>query len=137
MALEAGGEGVKCFRDPTRGGVATVLNEWADAAGVNILVREADVPVREEVRTLCELLGFDPLYLACEGKILVGTSGEVADRVLEALQAHPLGCSAALIGQVTTASDPRSAVARVRLETGIGGQRILDRLSGGQYPRIC
>lgn len=136
-ALRAGGQGVKCFRDPTRGGVATVLNEWADVAQVNILLREADIPLREEVRTLCELLGFDPLYLACEGKILVGTSPQVADQVLQALRALPGGESAACIGHVEGPSTESSAGNRVRLETGIGGRRIVDRLSGGQYPRIC
>jgi hydrogenase expression/formation protein HypE len=120
------------MRDPTRGGVASVLNEIARQAGVGVRLDEARIPVGEEVRGACELLGLDPLYVANEGKCLVFVASEVAEAVLESLRAHPAGREAAIIGDVV-AEHP----GRVVLENRLGGTRIVDLLSGEQLPRIC
>jgi hydrogenase expression/formation protein HypE len=130
--LAAGGDGVHVLRDPTRGGVSSALNEIAAQAGVGMVLEEAHIPIGEEVRGACELLGLDPLYVANEGKCLVIAAESVADRVLAAMQAHPLGAKAAAIGRVV-AEHPRRVVMRSR----IGGTRIVDMLSGEQLPRIC
>jgi hydrogenase expression/formation protein HypE len=123
---------VAMLRDPTRGGVATALNEIALQAGVGIVVEEAAVPVRPEVSAVCDLLGFDPLYLANEGKLLAFVEPEDSAGVLTAMRAHSCGRAAVVIGQVTDASP-----GRVSLRTTIGGLRLLDMLSGDQLPRIC
>jgi len=123
---------IRCLRDPTRGGLATTLNEIAARSGVGIVLEEAKIPVRESVRGTCELLGLDPLYLANEGKLIAICPPEEAEKVLAAMRAHPLGTDAEIIGQVTE-ENPR----RVILQTLIGGHRILDMLTGAQYPRIC
>lgn len=128
--LEAGGEGVKALRDATRGGLATVLCEWSRACGWGLLLDEASIPVDPAVRAVCELLGLDPLYLACEGRLVAAVSPEVCDSVAGALQAHDP--SAHWIGQVVAQRE-----GRVLLETGVGGRRVLDLLTGGQLPRIC
>ena len=130
--LASCGGAVRCMRDPTRGGLATVLNEWAQAAGVGIEVEEAAVPVREEVWAACEFLGLDPLYVANEGKVVVAIAPEAADTALAALRAHPLGLEAACIGQVTDAH-PR----RVVLRTPFGARRVVEMLTEAQLPRIC
>ncbi|MGC8781952.1 MAG: AIR synthase-related protein, partial [Anaerolineae bacterium] len=117
---------------PTRGGVASSLNEIAAAARVGIRLDEARIPVLEEVRGACEILGFDPLYVANEGKCLAIVAAEAADAVLAAMQAQPLGRDAAVIGQVVE-EHPR----RVYLRSRIGGLRVVDMLSGEQLPRIC
>jgi hydrogenase expression/formation protein HypE len=122
----------KFMRDPTRGGVATVLNELASAAGLAIELDEAAVPVRAAVRGACELLGFDPLYVACEGRVAVVVGREDRDRCLEALRSHPLGSGAAAVGEVV-----KGRPGRVTLRTAVGGRRILDLLTGEQLPRIC
>jgi hydrogenase expression/formation protein HypE len=124
--------GVRALRDATRGGVATILNEVARAAGVGILVHEADIPVRGEVRGAAELLGIDPLYVACEGRLVAVVDGGQAAGALAALRAHPLGAQAAVIGQVT-ADQP----GLVQLRTAFGGMRIMDLLVGDPLPRIC
>lgn len=129
--LETGGA-VKAMRDPTRGGLATALNEFASSSGSGFVIREEDVPVKESVRGACEILGFDPLYLANEGKLVAVVSKDSADKVLEAMRRNPLGRDAAVIGSVVDAP-----VAKVLLETPIGNRRILDMLSGEQLPRIC
>lgn len=129
--LQAIPTGVRCMRDPTRGGLATTLNEWAEV-GVGIEVDETAIPLREEVRAVCELLGIDPLYVANEGKVVVAVAPEVADQALEAMRRHPLGTSAAIIGHVTT-----DHPGRVVLRTAFGAKRILGMLSGAQLPRIC
>jgi hydrogenase expression/formation protein HypE len=129
--LEAAPAGVRCMRDPTRGGLATTLNEWAQA-GVGIALDEPAIPVRDEVRAICEILGLDPLYAANEGKVLIGLSAEAAEVGLAALRAHPLGRRAAVIGCVT-AEHP----GRVILRTPLGARRILEMLAGAQLPRIC
>jgi hydrogenase expression/formation protein HypE len=124
--------GVRAMRDATRGGVATILNEIAKDADVGVLVSEDDIPVRPEVRGACELLGIDPMYVACEGRLVAVVPGDSADAVLRALRAHPLGAEAAVIGEVV-ADQP----AIVRLKTAFGGTRIVDLLVGDPLPRIC
>lgn len=123
---------IHCLRDATRGGVATVLNEFAQASGVCIRIREPALPVREEVRGACEILGLDPLYLANEGKLVAVVPRAAADAVLAAMRGRPEGRHAAVIGEVTEAP-----VGTVILETGFGGDRIVDMLVGEQLPRIC
>ncbi|QSA97317.1 hydrogenase expression/formation protein HypE [Methylococcus sp. EFPC2] len=129
--LEAGIE-IHCLRDLTRGGLASALIEIAQAAGVNIEVREADIPVREDVQGACEILGFDPLYVANEGRLAAFVPADQAERALAALRQHPLGADAAIIGQV-----PGSSSGAVNLQTAFGINRPLDLLSGEQLPRIC
>ena len=124
--------GVHVLRDPTRGGVAAALNDIAGASGVCIRLRESDLPVREEVKGACGLLGFDPLNVANEGKALVVCSPEDAGAVLAALRRHPLGVGACEIGEVTG-----GPAGRVLLRTGLGGERIVDVPSGEDLPRIC
>jgi hydrogenase expression/formation protein HypE len=123
---------VHVLRDPTRGGVATALNEVAKQSGVGIQLAESSLPVQTEVAAACEMLGLDPLYVANEGKVLVLVAPEDADLVLNTMRQHPLGQGACVIGKVVSAHP-----ARVVLETGIGGRRIVDMLSGEQLPRIC
>ncbi len=123
---------IRCMRDPTRGGLATTLNEIASMSNVGMVIEEEKIPIRESVRGICELLGLDPLYLANEGKLIAICPPNEADRLLEAMKSHPLGRNAEVIGSVTEENRKR-----VTLHTLIGGHRILDMLSGGQYPRIC
>jgi hydrogenase expression/formation protein HypE len=128
----SGAKGVKAMRDPTRGGLATILNELASSSGCAMHVREEAIPIKDEVRGACELLGFDPLYLANEGKLVAVVSKGSADKVLEVMKANPLGREAAIIGKV--AEEPRG---KVILETSIGNRRIIEKLTGEQLPRIC
>lgn len=130
--LAAGGAAIHAMRDPTRGGVAASLNEWAQAAGVQILLEEAAVPVREEVRAVCELLGLDPLNVANEGKLLAAVAPEAADAVLSAMRAHPLGRQAAAVGEVRAGN-----AGTVFIRTQVGGTRPVEYPSGEQLPRIC
>ena len=130
--LEAGGDSVRVLRDPTRGGVASALNEIAGQSKVGFRLDEQKIPVSEEVRGACEILGFDPLYVANEGKCIAIVGPDKADEALAAMQAHPLGGKAAIIGEVV-ADHP----GRVYLRSHIGGQRVVDMLSGEQLPRIC
>lgn len=123
---------IKVLRDPTRGGLATVLNEIALQSAVGITIDEHQLPIREPVRAACEFLGFDPLYIANEGKLVAICPPEDADRLLETMRAHPLGQAAAIIGEVI--EDPQCFV---QMETAFGGRRIVDWLSGEQLPRIC
>lgn len=123
---------IHCLRDATRGGVATVLNEFAHGSGVAIRIREADIPLREAVKGACEILGLDPLYLANEGKLVAVVPPAHAGRVLAAMHTHPDGRQAAAIGVVE--AGPAGLVV---LHTGFGGQRIVDTLVGEQLPRIC
>jgi hydrogenase expression/formation protein HypE len=124
--------GVRAMRDATRGGVATILNEIARAADVGVLVSEDAIPVRDEVRGACELLGIDPMYVACEGRMVAVVPGDTADLALQALRGHPLGADAAVIGQVVV-----DQPGIVRLKTSFGGTRIVDLLVGDPLPRIC
>ena len=131
-ALLEAAPGTRCIRDATRGGIATVLNEIAEASGVSIEIDEGAVPLREEVRGFCEILGLDPLYLANEGKIVVAVPAEEIDAALAALRAHPLGAGSSLIGRAG-----RGEAGRVTMQTVFGGRRIVDMLVGEQLPRIC
>ncbi|MCG5234786.1 hydrogenase expression/formation protein HypE [Xanthobacter oligotrophicus] len=131
-ALIAAAPGIRMMRDATRGGVAAVVNELAEASAVGVRLQELSLPMRAEVMGFCEILGLDPLYLANEGKILAVVPPEEADAALAALRAHPLGREAAIIGAVT-AQRP----GRVVMQTRFGGERIVDMLVGDQLPRIC
>jgi hydrogenase expression/formation protein HypE len=124
--------GVRGLRDATRGGVATICNEVARAAGVAVVVDEDSVPVRPDVRGACELLGIDPLYVACEGRLVAVVDGDQVDAAMAALRSHPLGQGAAVIGRVR--DDPPGLVL---LKTSFGGTRIVDLLVGDPLPRIC
>lgn len=123
---------IHCLRDPTRGGMATVLWEIAHASGVGIVVEEEEIPIRGEVRAVCDLLGFDPYYLANEGRLIAFVPEGAAKPILQAMQRHPLGKGAKLIGRAV-ADHPGT----VLLHTTLGGHRILEPLSGVQFPRIC
>ena len=131
-AMLSTGAGLRCFRDPTRGGVATALTEIARRSGAGIVLRESSIPVLEPVRGLLELLGLDPLYVASEGRLLAIVDGADANRVLARMRQEPDGREACVIGEVV-ADDQRLVV----LETGVGGRRIVDMLPGDQLPRIC
>jgi hydrogenase expression/formation protein HypE len=124
--------GVRALRDAARDGVATILNEIAKAANAGVLVSEYHIPVRAEVRGAAELLGIDPMYVACEGRLVAVVDGGAADRALVALRAHPLGEQASVIGHIT--DDPPGIV---QLKTAFGGRRIVDLLVGDPLPRIC
>jgi len=124
--------GIRCMRDPTRGGLSSALNEIAAQSQVGMLLDDRTIPVREEVRGACELLGLDPLYVANEGKLVAVVAPESAEYVLGAMRSHPLGERAELIGTVT---DAHPGVVAIR--TLIGTTRIVDMLAGDQLPRIC
>jgi hydrogenase expression/formation protein HypE len=128
----ATGADIRCLRDPTRGGLATTLNEIARQSKVGVMLQEAAIPVKREVAAACEFLGLDPLYVANEGKLIAIVAEVDAERVLAAMRAHPLGCNAARIGTVI-ADDHRF----VQMTTAMGGRRIVDWLTGEQLPRIC
>jgi hydrogenase expression/formation protein HypE len=130
--LDAAGADVHAMRDPTRGGLASTLNEIAHSSGVGVEIDEPSLPVRTEVQSACELLGLDPVYVANEGKVVFFVAPSAAERVLEVLRAHPLGRDAARIGQVT-AQHPGMLVAR----TGMGANRVIATQIGEQLPRIC
>lgn len=124
--------GIHCMRDPTRGGLGTTLNELAQCSNVGIHIREADIPLRTEVRAACEVLGLDPLYVANEGKLVAICEPEAAEDLLRAMRDHRLGRDAAIIGEVR--EDPHRFV---ELHTQLGGSRVVDWLSSEQLPRIC
>jgi hydrogenase expression/formation protein HypE len=124
--------GVRALRDATRGGVATILNEIAKSADVGVLAVEDDIPVRDVVRGAAELLGIDPMYVACEGRLVAVVDGGQAAGAIAALRAHPLGEQAAVIGHVT-----EGPAGIVQLKTAFGGTRIVDLLVGDPLPRIC
>jgi hydrogenase expression/formation protein HypE len=123
---------IHAMRDPTRGGVATTLNEIAASSNVGIRIIEKEIPVRESVRGACEILGLDPLYVANEGKLCAIVAPDVADSILAAMRQHPLGWDARVIGEVV-GEHPRM----VLMKTEIGGSRIIDVMFGEQLPRIC
>jgi hydrogenase expression/formation protein HypE len=127
---------IHCLRDPTRGGAASALNEIAAAAGVGMILEETAIPVRAEVQGACEILGLDPLYVANEGKMIAFVAKEEADKALEALRSHPLGREAAIIGQVT-GQEAGCPTGTVIMRTAVGGERIVEMMSGEQLPRIC
>lgn len=130
--LDVAGERVHVLRDPTRGGVASALNEIASSAKVGIRLNEAHIPIDDAVRGACEILGLDPLYVANEGKFLAIVARESADQVLAAMRAHPFGKQATIIGEVVDEHP-----GKVYLRSRIGGTRVVDLLSGEQLPRIC
>jgi hydrogenase expression/formation protein HypE len=129
--LKAGIE-IHCLRDLTRGGLASALNEIAEAAGVKIAVEEKSVPVREDVHAACEMLGLDPLHVACEGRFAAFIAAKDVERALQIMRGHTIGAGSAIIGQVAESSTPL-----VTLKSAIGANRILDMPSGEQLPRIC
>jgi hydrogenase expression/formation protein HypE len=128
--LEAGE--VHCMRDPTRGGVATTLNEIAPRSRVGINIRENDLPVRESVKGACEILGMDPLYVANEGKLVAVVAPEAAEAIVKRMIGHPLGRDARVIGEIVNEHP-----GMVLMKTEIGGTRVLDVMFGEQLPRIC
>ena len=123
--------GLRFMRDPTRGGLASVMQEIHQATGMGLRLKQQDIPIREPVTAVCEMLGYDPLYLACEGRVVAIVSEEQADKALALWQKLPAGVDAALIGRVT---EPQQ---RVILETALGGERILEELEDDPLPRIC
>jgi hydrogenase expression/formation protein HypE len=124
--------GIRSMRDPTRGGVSSALNELAAASRVGVRLREASIPLRPEVRAACEMLGLDPLYVANEGKLIAVAAPDDADRLVEAMRSHPLGRSAAIIGEVV---DDHPGM--VTMHSVVGGERVVTMLAGEQLPRIC
>ncbi|HEY4159513.1 MAG TPA: hydrogenase expression/formation protein HypE [Polyangiaceae bacterium] len=123
---------IRCLRDPTRGGLASALNEIARASRVGIRLDELSIPIRPEVEGVCELLGLDPLYVACEGRLVAVVPRASAERVLGAMRAHELGRNAAVVGEIT--SGPSGLVTE---RTRVGGERVVMMLAGEQLPRIC
>jgi hydrogenase expression/formation protein HypE len=119
------------MRDPTRGGVGVALNEMSSAANARFVLDEARLPVRDSVRGVCEILGFDPLYLANEGKAVLIVAGDAADEIVAALREHPYGRESSVIGEV------EEGAAGVRMRTLAGGMRAVDYPVGDQLPRIC
>jgi hydrogenase expression/formation protein HypE len=131
-AMRASGADLHVLRDPTRGGLATTLNEIAKQSGVGMMLQEKALPVTPAVEAACEFLGLDPLYVANEGKLVAICAEQDAEKLLAAMQAHPLGANAAIIGAVH--ADEHHFV---QMTTAFGGRRIVDWLSGEQLPRIC
>ncbi|WP_034639290.1 hydrogenase expression/formation protein HypE [Chitinilyticum aquatile] len=123
---------IHALRDPTRGGLAAVLNEFAQASGHGMVIHEKAIPVRSQVAAACELLGLDPLYVANEGKLVAYCAAEDAENLLATMRAHPLGADAAIIGEVIADTN-----AFVQMETVFGGRRMVDWINGEQLPRIC
>ena len=132
MQLLNAGIEIHCLRDLTRGGLASALNEIAEAAGAKIAIEEKSVPVREDVHAACEMLGLDPLQVACEGRFAAFIAAKDVDRALQIMRSHDVGAGSAIIGRVTESSTPL-----VTLKSAIGAIRILDMPSGEQLPRIC
>jgi len=134
-ALLAAAPGIRCMRDPTRGGLATTLFEIAQASGMTLTVRERDIPVRRPVQAACDLLGLGPLFVACEGRLIAVVSADQADAAFDAMKAHRRGQDGAIVGIVGDA--PTSSGGRLLLQTCAGGLRPLTALEGAQLPRIC
>ncbi|MDO4989606.1 MAG: hydrogenase expression/formation protein HypE [Eubacteriales bacterium] len=126
------GAAVRVLRDPTRGGVATTLNEFVEGTELGIVLREEDVPIRPQVRSACAMLGLEPLYCANEGKVLAVVAAEDVQTVLDAMRGTDEGRDAAVIGTVSDAYP-----GRLVMETAFGGKRVLQKLTGAQLPRIC
>jgi hydrogenase expression/formation protein HypE len=123
---------IRCMRDPTRGGVSSTLNEIAQQASLGVEIDERTIPLREDVKGACEMLGLDPLYVANEGKLIAIVAPDAAGAVLAAMRCHPLGTRAAIVGTVTAAHP-----GLVTMRTTVGPSRIVDMLAGDQLPRIC
>ena len=130
--MQAGGEGIRVMRDPTRGGLAATLNEIAHQSGVGFEIEEGDIPVKAEVAAACEFLGLDPLNVANEGKLVAFVAPDAAPAILAAMKAHPHGAEAAIIGRAIEDENHF-----VQMRTAFGGGRIVDWLAGEQLPRIC
>ena len=130
--LETFGKDIAFFRDPTRGGLATTLQEIANSAQKGIRLQESEIPVREEVQAVCQVLGYDPLYLANEGKMIAIVSADVADDVVQLMRTFTEGREAVIIGDVVSGN-----AGKVGLQTAVGGIRLLDMLGEDQVPRIC
>lgn len=130
--MEVAGAGLHLLRDPTRGGLATTLKEIARQSGVTLTIDEAAVPVKHQVNGLCGIMGLDPLYVANEGKLVACVAPELADKALAVLRGQPLGEDAAIIGTVE-----QGEPGRVRMQTCVGGMRVIEMLAGEQLPRIC
>ena len=131
-AMRASEAEIHVLRDPTRGGLATTLNEIAKQSGVGMMLQEKALPVKPAVEAACEFLGLDPLYVANEGKLVAICAERDAEKLLAAMRAHPLGVDAAIVGKVH--ADEHHFV---QMTTAFGGRRIVDWLSGEQLPRIC
>lgn len=131
-AMLAAVPNIRTLRDPTRGGLASVLNEFASAAGCGMLIHEKTIPIRPEVAAACELLGLDPLYVANEGKLVAVCPAEDAEHLLSVMRSHTLGRNASIIGNAIP-----DANRFVQMETVFGGRRMVDWLTGEQLPRIC
>lgn len=131
-AILTAAPGVRVLRDPTRGGVATTLNEFVEGTALGIELEEAQIPVRPQVQAACNMLGLDPLYCANEGKLLAVVAPADADKVLATMKNHELGTDAAIVGEVT-----ERYPGKLTLRTAFGGSRVLQKLSGAQLPRIC
>ena len=129
--LKAGME-IHCLRDLTRGGLASALNEIAESAGVRVAIEEKNIPVREDVHAACEMLGLDPLHVACEGRFVAFITSKDAERALAIMRGHPIGSGSGVIGKVGERSSPL-----VTFKGVLGASRILDMPSGEQLPRIC
>lgn len=125
-------QNIKFMRDPTRGGLATTLNEIVEGMNFGIIIDEESIPVKNEVKALCEILGFEPLYMANEGKVVAVVGSEKADAIIEAMRKHPLGKNSRIIGEII--KNPKQ---KVTSKTKIGSTRIIDMLTGSQLPRIC
>ena len=132
MLEASAGRAIRCMRDPTRGGLSSALNEIAEQSKVGIQIEEPAIPIREEVRGACEMLGLDPLYVANEGKLIAIVEAGAAEAILQAMRCHPLGRESRLIGTVTERSP-----GTVLMRTALGTTRIVDMLAGDQLPRIC
>jgi hydrogenase expression/formation protein HypE len=123
--------GLRFMRDPTRGGLATVLHEINQATKLGLRIQQVNIPIRDAVNTVCEMLGYDPLFLACEGRVVAVLSEDDAEEALDRWRAMPAGADSHLIGEVD------SRMSRVVLETELGGERILQELEDDPLPRIC
>jgi hydrogenase expression/formation protein HypE len=132
VMLETCPNEIRCMRDPTRGGLSSAMNELADASNVGVALNESAIPIRTEVRSACDMLGLDPLYVANEGKLIAVVSEDAAEKLLRAMRAHPLGKDSANIGRIT---DDHAEM--VVLRTLVGGERVVTMLTGEQLPRIC
>lgn len=124
-------DGLRFMRDPTRGGLATVCHEFSRASGLEVCLRQAQVPVRDPVQSVCDMLGYDPLFLACEGRVVAVIAADQADALLQRWRALPEGRQAARVGHIGGRGD------RVLLQTALGGERVLEELEDDPLPRIC
>ncbi|MBN1697839.1 MAG: hydrogenase expression/formation protein HypE [Spirochaetales bacterium] len=129
---------IRLMRDPTRGGLATTLNEFVEKSSIDIEIEEERLPVKNEVKAICEMTGYDPLYIANEGKVVVVAEAETGSIILDVMKRHPLGKDACIIGRCRKmGSGAGTGMGKVFLKTTIGGERVVDMLHGDMFPRIC